>query len=325
VKNKRLLFTVGFGTLALGARAQLPIPGAHYPVGLEGIKGAAMPAPGLQFRDDNLVYISAYNTTPNYDLFDYVQAPGVMWTSDWKIFGARYSLDAMVPIVFKRISNSGLTTYTAPGGGPSLVVSQDAHRFGVGDIKLEPVRLSWEWKQLDFTIAYALWLPTGDYDQSSLVNLGDGTWTHMVTLGVVWYPDQEKTWAFSVLNHYEFNCQQVGTTSTVSITPGGGFPDLFTAYRNIDCSVYSMEWGVSKTICPGTDLGIVGYYQKQYTDANSSAVVMFNNAEVAGIGPEMDIQIPHWDMSAKLRYAYEFANYHHPEGNTIDLEIVKKF
>ena len=326
MKTRGILLSAALGTLSFKADAQLPIPGTHYPVGLEGIKGAAMPAPGLNVRDDNYIYLSTYEAQPSFQLTEYVQAPSLMWTSDWNLFGIHYSCDAMVPIVFKRINNSALTSYTFPGALFPIVVSQNAHHWGIGDIKIEPVLLSWRWKQLDVTAGYALWLPTGDYNQTSLDNSGNNTYTHMASLGFVWYPDHDKTWSFSILNHYEFNSRQVGYTTSVGITPGGGFPAVFHTYQNLRSSVYSMEWGVSKSLNDVVDLGIIGYYQKQYTAAAPGYLtVMFQDSEVCGIGPEFDLHFTRWNLSTKFRYAYEFTDYHHPDGSTIDLEISKGF
>ncbi len=50
----------------------------------------------------------------------------------------------------------------------------------------------------------------------------------MQTAGATWYIDEEKTWAVSALNRYEFNTEQRNT----DIIPG---------------QTYTLEWGVSKT------------------------------------------------------------------------------
>ena len=74
----------------------------------------------------------------------------------------------------------------------------------------------------------------------------------MLTAGATWYIDQEKTWAVSALNRYEFNTEQRDT----HVTPG---------------QAYTLEWGVSKTVMKVVDLGAVGYYQQQVT-TNSGAL-----------------------------------------------------
>jgi hypothetical protein len=236
--------------------------------------------------------------------------------TDWKILGANYGLDVMVPFAYKEASYK--TTLITPGGGYHLTRSENYSRFGLGDIKIEPLLLSWPLKQFDFRAGYALWVPTGSYDDTSIVNLGDGCWTHMMTLGGVWYPDHDKSWALSVLNHFEFNSQVPGIRST---SFGG---HIVTFPENIPCSVYSLEWGISKTVCNETDLGIAGYYQRQFTD-HDGATTPLNDSSVAGIGPEIRTLISRWGLSGSLRYAYEFSAYHRPQGHTINLMLTKQF
>jgi hypothetical protein len=85
-----------------------------------------------------------------------------------------------------------------------------------------------------------------------------------------------------------------------------------------------LEWGVSKTICGNTDLGLVGYYQQQFIGL-SQPLTPFSNPKVAGIGPEIDTAIPKWGLSFSLRYNYEFFADNRPRGHTIDLSLVKRF
>ena len=51
----------------------------------------------------------------------------------------------------------------------------------------------------------------------------------MLTAGVTWYIDQEKTWSVSALNRYEFNTEQRDT----DVTPG---------------QAYTLEWGIGKAV-----------------------------------------------------------------------------
>lgn len=82
---------------------------------------------------------------------------------------------------------------------------------------------------------------------------GGGYWTPMLTAGVTWYIDSEKTWSVSALNRYEFNTEQRDT----DITPG---------------QAYTLEWGIAKSVTKTIDLGAVGYYQMQTTGGNVNGV-----------------------------------------------------
>ena len=104
MKNKSLLVTAGLVILAANVQAQLPIDGVHYPAGLEGIKGGSLPEPGIYFRDDNLFYTGTSDLLSDFKTFVYLQAPHLTWMTDWKILGANYGMDVLVPFVYKEAS-----------------------------------------------------------------------------------------------------------------------------------------------------------------------------------------------------------------------------
>jgi hypothetical protein len=293
--KKLVGFILAAAGCALQLSAQLPV-GSHYPVGAEGIKGSSLPPPGVYLRDYNFFYTAnRVNGLPTgANLFAYVQAPRVIWITDWKILGANYGMDVIVPFAYKNIWASHIGT---------------AGQFNLADIQIEPLLLSWHLKQFDFAAAYALWVPSGNFDASSpakyLTSPGSGYWTHMFTLGSTWYPDEKKTWAISLLNRYEINTEQDDT----DITPG---------------NMLTMEWGLSKTVAPGVDFGLIGYYQQLITkDSGTGAATAFS--DVVGVGPEASAFWPKIGTFTSLRYAYEVTSNNRPQGQTIVLTITKRF
>ena len=306
MKNK--IIAVGIMALASGAMAQVPIDGSHYAAGSHGIKGGSTPGPGIYLEDHNLFYTGTSDQLTDYHTFVYVQAPQLTWITPWTFLDASLGMDVEVPYEYREISYKTLP----PNGNPFNPPFSD-NQDGLGDIKLEPLILGWHWKHFDTTLAYSLYVPSGEFNPGTLDNVGDGEWANMISLGGVWYPDEKKTWAVSLLHHYEINSSQFG------LSTGGPTP----FYQKVPCSVYTLEWAVSKTILDNTDVGVFGYYQKQFTDGG--ATVTFGDAEVAGIGPEISTSIPGWGFSASVRYAYEFTAYHRPEGHTVNLTLTKKF
>ena len=297
--------------LSFNVSAQLPVDGTHYFVGINGIKGGALPPTGVYFRDDNLFYYGSSELLSDYKTYVYAQAPQVMWMTPWSVLGINYGMAAMVPVVFRDVSYK--EAFALPSGY-RFTSWEGGNRFGIGDIELQPLLMAYHLKHFDFMGGYALWLPTGIYHDSSGVNLGDGTWTHMITLGGVWYPDDEKSWAVSVLNHYEFNSQLPGQRASTTF-PGGGSGLI---YENNSCSTYSLEAAISKTVWKKTDIGVVGYYQEQF-DARGEGF------KVAAIGPEIRTEIPAWGLSATFRDEYEIYIDNHPRGNMLDLAFTKTF
>lgn len=294
--SQLLLAASVVGALVTQAQAQLPV-GSHYQPGAEGIKGASLPPPGVYLRDYNFFYTAdkVDGLPVNANIFVYVQAPRLIWMTDWEIFGANYGMDVIVPFAYKDISLG------SPFG--------DDHQFGLADIQVEPVLLSWHLKQFDLAAGYALWIPTGEFSarspQKQIASPGLGFWTHMLTLGAVWYPDEEKTWSLSLLNRYEINTEQDDT----DVTPG----NMFTA-----------EWGLSKTIGKGVDVGMIGYYQQLVTKDDGHGASN-EKSHVVGLGPEVVGMIPKVNVIASLRYAYEVEVKDRPEGQLVTLTLTKRF
>jgi hypothetical protein len=296
MKNKSLfrsLTTVGLVAFATHVCA-LPV-GSHYPVGAEGIKGAALPPPGVYLRDYNFFYTAnkVDGVPADVDIFAYVQAPRLIWMTDKTILGANYGMDIIVPFAYKNVSLAGTR----------------GDQFNLADIQIEPLLLAWHFKQFDVSAAYALWAPSGNFDASSpvryLTSPGNGFWSHMLTFGGVWYPDEKKTWAVSLLNRYEVCYEQDQTR----VTPG---------------NMYTLEWGFSKTVVKGVDVGLIGYYQQQVTD-DSGPAASPSSSLVVGVGPEVNVFWAQAGLFTSLRYAYEADARNRPQGHTVTLTLTKRF
>jgi len=118
--------------LATKVQAQLPIDGVHYPVGLEGIKGGSLPEPGIYVRDNNLLYTSTSDFQPDFSTLVYLQAPQMTWMTGWKILGANYGMDVMVPLIYKQI-HYNQTPFFGGGGGGAPYISEGVTSFGITD------------------------------------------------------------------------------------------------------------------------------------------------------------------------------------------------
>jgi hypothetical protein len=290
----RLILAAVVFAQAAQLHAQLPV-GSHYPVGAEGIKGASLPPPGVYLRDYNFFYTAnkVDGLPVDVDIFAYVQAPRLIWITKQEIFGANYGMDVIVPFAYKDVS----------------AVFGDGHQFNLADIQIEPLLLSWHFKQFDVAAGYAVWVPSGNFDNSSpvrqLTSPGSGFWSHMFTLGGVWYPDEKKTWALSLLSRYEI-CQEQDKTD---ITPG---------------NMATLEWGFSKNIGCGTDLGLIGYYQQQVTEDSGKGAAT-SQSYVLGVGPEINTFWAKLGLFTSLRYIYEAEARNRPQGNTFVFTLTKPF
>ena len=290
MKNQSVRFILAASLALLPCLIQAQ-PAAHYTPGIEGIKGASLPPPGFYVRDYNVAYYatrvndsSGNNVGPaNFEAFTYANVPRVIWISDTKVLGGFVGVDALLPLLYQSLKAGGY----------------DSDTFGIGDFFAEST-LSWHPNHFDFAAGLGIWAPTGDSGPGT-TRAGLGYWTPMLTAGATWYIDQEKTWAVSALNRYEFNTEQ----RDIHITPG---------------QVYTMEWGVSKTVNKVIDLGAVGYYQQQVTATGSAP-----RSRVAAVGPEISVAFPKPMLFVSLRYNYEFMAENRAQGNAIALTLTKRF
>jgi hypothetical protein len=262
---------------------------------VEGIKAASLPPPGFYVRDYNYFYwANSLNDSSgnkidqaNLYAFTYANLPRLMWITDTKFLGGYVGVDGFLPIVSEQVN--------AMGSG--------SHNFGIGDLFVEGT-LSWHTKQFDFAVGSGVDMPTGDSPgkPGPSTEPGLGYYTFMQTAGATWYIDEEKTWAVSALNRFEFNTEQRFTEVTYG-------------------DAYTLEWGVSKTMEKVIDVGAVGYYQQQVTgDSNGQPL-----NRVAAVGPEISVAIPQVMFFVSLRYEYEFMAYSRAQGNDVTLTLTKRF
>jgi hypothetical protein len=293
IPSLRLLLLAGVVAMPVCLQAQ---PTAHYVPGFEGIKGASLPPPGVYLRDYNIIYTAGKLNNasgneinlpdPGFNLLIYGQVPRVLWITDMQVLGGFLGFDALIPLLYKHVEVPGL----------------DDGNFGIGDLFAEST-LSWHPKKFDLAVGFGLHMPTGNSGQPS--DAGLGYWTPMFTAGATWYIDEEKTWAVSALNRYEFNSESRDTDGSVG-------------------EVYTLEWGISKTLAKVYDVGLAGYWQQQVTKG-SGTLNAGSRASAAAIGPEVSMAIPKCMSFVSFRYDYEFAAENRAQGHTLSLTLTHRF
>jgi len=104
-------------TLLAGAAAlALPLalcaqPTAHYVPGVEGIKAASLPPPGVYLRDYNVFYFADQANDSNgdkigavdVDAFIYANVPRLVWITDKQVLGGFLGVDALLPLQYTSI------------------------------------------------------------------------------------------------------------------------------------------------------------------------------------------------------------------------------
>lgn len=299
---KTQICRAALGLALMAMPALLPAqPTAHYVPGVEGIKGASLPPPGWYVRDYNYFYSADQlndasgnkNAPADLDAFTYANVLRGIWITDTKFLGGFAGVDALLPFVEQHV------TANTPGG------PFKGNTFGIGDFFAEST-LSWHLQQFDFSGAIGLWVPTGRSPSTPgpTTMPGLGCWSPMLTAGATWYIDEQKTWAVSALNRYEFNTRQRFT----HITPG---------------EAYTLEWGVSKTLAKVIDVGAVGYYQQKVTEDRGTGASGARD-RVAAVGPEISVAFPKQMFFVSARYLYEFMAESRAQGQTVALTLTKR-
>ena len=272
---------------------------AHYVNGVEGIKAATLPPPGLYGRLYGAYYHADTVTDDNGDKADigfdvtvYAAVPRLIWVSPYEILGGNYFADVIAPILQTEVSVD--------------VAGVDDDEFGLGDVCVEPFGISWHGARYDAAVALAGYLPTGEYDEDNSASPGKDMWTFMSTAGATVYADAEKTWSASILSRYEIHSEQ----EDENYTPGDDF---------------HFEWGLGKTLNKTLDVGVAGYCRWQVTDDETDGVEDSDKVSVMAAGPEVSLFIPSKVLFVSARYLWEFDAKNTSEGSIGVITLTKAF
>jgi len=294
-----LAFGVGFLMLVCG-----PLGAAetgHYVNGVEGIKGGSVPPPGVYWRSFNLYYHADTNTDRDgddleigFDLEVAATVQRLIWITPWKVLGADFGMDVIVPVV-----NQDLEV---------KIQNLEDEEGGVGDLWVEPLVLAWHKPRWDLAFGVGAYMPTGAWDDDEPASIGKDCWTGMFTLGGTLYLDAARTWSASILARYEIHDEKRHTEVRIG-------------------NDFHFEWGVGKAFKSGWEVGLTGYCQWQVTDDQGSDVTWDADVHdrVFGIGPEISYFCQKARLGISLRHEQEFGAVDRPEGHVTTLTLTKIF
>ncbi len=296
----RKVLAVAMGAILSAGSVHAAAQG-HYVNGVEGIKAATLPPPGIYWRMYNVYYHADTLRDDAGDKLDvdfklkiFANVNRVIWMTPLEVLGGNFFMDALVPIQYTDIKIG------AAG------VKDD--KLGLGDPCVEPLGISWHGGRYDAAIAAAVYLPVGEYDQDDAASPGLDMWTFMLTAGGTYYMDPEKTWAASILSRFETHTYK----DDLDIRPGNDF---------------HFEYGLSKTIMRTLDIGLAGYCHWQVSDDKGGDVTWdgSDRDRVFAIGPELNYFIPQHVLFISLRGEMEFEARDRTEGWLGALTLTKGF
>ena len=286
MKNKIL---IGLWILFFLPALALAGGNTHYTNGVEGIRAATLPGPGVYYRQYNVLYSAdtqadgeGKDAPLDLDLTVYANVHRFLWVTENQLLGGNIFMSATLPLLNTDISIGA--------------AGVDDDRFGLGDINLEPFGLAWHGPRHDLAMGLSVFLPTGQYGKDRAASPGKGFWTGMLTLGGTLYLDPERTWSASVLSRYEVHSNRDGD----DFRPGDDF---------------HLEWGIGKVLSDTWEVGLAGYAQWQLTDdREKDAVNPGLHDRGFGIGPEVNINVPLLKGIITLRTVKEFGAVDRSEG-----------
>lgn len=241
---------------------------------------------------------------PNINMF--LLGLGGSFVTNAKILGGNYGGSVLIAFASSKIEGNNISTKSS---------------LAFTDTYIQPLQLGWKTKQADFTVGYALYLPTGKYELGGDDNAGLGILTNEFSAGTTVYFDPKKEWSFSTLLSYGINSKKKNTKDN-DITVG---------------NVLSIEGGLGKTWykpVKGSPLpmiinaGMVYYMQFKTTDdkmqipsIGGSTFNLEGKDHIFALGAEANIFIPTIKSSIDFRWLGELGAKNRTQGNSFFITI----
>ena len=191
---------------------------------------------------------------------------GLIWVSEYKIFGGNYSIQA-----YPAFTDNALEV--------PILGTNDSVSTGFTDLYFQPINLGWHSARADFIAGLGIYAPTGRYEPGGDENLGLGMWSFEVFGGTTVYLDKAKSWHFAAAAFYETHTDKKDTNVRVG--------DLLT-----------LEGGLGWSFMQGLgNLGLAYYGQWKVTEDDLSIDLglpidlPIGKHRVYGVGPELTFPI----------------------------------
>lgn len=225
----------------------------------------------------------------------FAQLHQLYYVTGYKLFGAKFALDLLVPLV----------AVTAKGSLGAFPVT--ANNAGVGDI-LAGFALQWdEGRLFDRPLLRRfesdVSMPTGKYDKSFAANPGNRLWTVDSYYSFVWFFAEK--WETSLRLWYAYHTENPDTR----VRPGQ------RAHVN---------YAVSRQVLAKLRLGAAGYALRQLTDDKIAGVRQPDSRErVVALGPGLVYQ--GGGLTAMLSHPMEFWGQNRFIGSRTTLQLIHRF
>jgi hypothetical protein len=175
---------------------------------------------------------------------------------------------------------------------------------GFSDMFLQPLKLGWREPRFDVVTGWAVYIPTGRFEPRGL-SAGRGYWTHQLSIGGAAFFDTARTRLVSALASYEINTRKRG----IDIRRG---------------NMFQVQGGAGFGVAKLLTVGVAGYALWQVSadqGADIPPTLRNERSRVFGLGPEVAVTIPVWQVRADARVEQDFGVTSHPRGRVLVLGV----
>ena len=232
----------------------------------------------------------------------------LLYETPWKIFGGQYGAAVAIPYLWMDVT--GDAQRTGPLGGIQTVRRQDKVN-GVGDIELLPLMLGWTNGDLKLQGQLGIYMPTGDYVQGALANLGKNYWTFEPAIGVSYLSSKIG------LELSAFAAVDISTKNDTTDYQSG---DVF----HLDATVAEHLPLLGGFI----GIGANAFYYQQFTgDSGSGAKLGDFEGKTVGVGPVLSYvrKLGTVDMVAEVKWLPEMDVNNRLKGDIVWLKLAFLF
>ncbi len=323
------LFATGIKTQAqLNKTLVSPLQTGHYSPGLMNILDDADPAPvsGLMILDYNtfqygnqfygkngnritqIIGPSGNLVNLNADVSGYNNSLMIQWASKGKVLGATYFCAASIPL---ETVNPNLA-YAQIGNIDSIHQNGNINGkvSGFSDPNLTPIALSWGLKNMDITLGWMIYAPSGHYTEGGSNNTGLGFWSNIFQAFGYWYPERLKrqpSRALAVMLGASF--EVTGKIKGSDVKPGNRF---------------SLDYGIEQYLSDNFSVGIYGGNNWQVLEDMGSQV--YWDASVKDQLGTFGFQLGYWlwvnRLQALGKYGFSYGAVQRFKLNTIEINLI---
>lgn len=307
--NKCFMYLILSFFFLNGLNAQLK--GTHL-LGDMGLQSGTQPPPSFMpavalydYKTSKLVKADGEKLNiPNINMF--LLGLGGSFVTNLKILGGNYGGSVLIAFASSRIEGD--------------IISSKAS-LAFTDTYIQPIQLGWHTKKADFTVGYAVYIPTGKYELGGDDNAGMGLYSNEFSAGSTYYFDAKKEWNFAALFSYALNSKKKNTGAD-ELKPG---------------NLLTIEGGLGKTwMKPVKDnpmpmiinAGMVYYIQYKTTEdemtipqINNIPFNLKNKDQIYALGAEANIFIPSIKSSIGLRWLGELGANNRTQGNSFFITL----